>query len=205
MHALARRRVHRLKYQELYTATHAPLSSFHEPSRRWYHRRPQKADAADRRALHLLEERLTLEETSHFRAAVALAHSRVLARSERRSRHVMDAVDAIVSSLGPLQPALEAMLLQQDTVQRSDLLGVRVTASCPKLGVLAHVGEAWAAGLKQPGPKVFPYLEASLRNAEFCLHTSGAQRYWVGSPRPARRPHEIEACILLELSAARDA
>ena len=175
MHALGRRQVHRLQYQELYSATHARLHSFQEPNRRWYQRRRvHTADAQDVRALRTLEERLTLEEIAHFRAAVAQQYSRILARSEAVARHVLDAVDAIVGSLGPLQPALEAMLLQQDVKQHVDMLAVRVSATCPKLGVLAHVGDAWTAGLLQPVTNTFSYLEASLHSTEFHLHTSGA-------------------------------
>ena len=173
-HAIARRRAHRMKYTELYKAVHAGQDSYLEPARRWYQQgRRRKADGSVLQALQLMEERLSLEEIAHFRAAVAHQHSRTLASSQAVMQHVLDAVDAIVGNLGSLQPALEAMLLQKDVTQQADILAIRVAVSCPKLGAIAHVGDAWKAALPQPLPNAFSYLAAALHNTQFHLHPSG--------------------------------
>lgn len=174
MQNMGRRRAHRLKFQALYRATHAGLTSFRELDRKWWQRkRVARADKTMIRALHAAEERLTLEEVAHFSAGVAQQYSASLQSSEAFTGHVLDAVDAIVGNLGPLQPALESMLLQQGQHQRADMLALRVSITCPKLGIMVNVGDAWTASLPQPVTKAFTFLEASLHNSEFLLHPSG--------------------------------
>ena len=120
--------------------------------RRWYQRRRvHKADALDIQAERAMASRLTLEEIAHFRAGVAQQYSRSLRRSEAATNHVLDAMDAIVGNLGPLQPALEGMLLHQDAKQRADVLAVKASVTCPKLGVLAHVGAASGSHIRLSG------------------------------------------------------
>ena len=77
-----------------------------------------------------------ITQVAHFRCSVAVRHSRCL-RAPDECQHVLDAVNSIVSNLGPLHPAVEAMLYQQQPLLQAPGPTVRIllTINCPKLGI----------------------------------------------------------------------
>lgn len=75
-------------------------------------------------------------------------YSRFLSGSGSVLRHALDAVHVVLSASGELPAPLRAMLFQgqPDPSQDSNILGITVSAFCPKIGVGLVLGDAAPRG-----------------------------------------------------------
>ena len=67
-----------------------------------------------RRQLAAMEQQLSLEETAHFRVAIAARHSTCIRGDPAILWHAFHAVDAIISNLGMLQIVSVSTLVQKE-------------------------------------------------------------------------------------------
>lgn len=90
-------------------------------------------------------------------------------------RHALDAVDAVVSNLGPLPAPMAAMLFQNEMKQDSSpVLNFNAKLTCPKIGLVLAVGGD-KNPLSAPLPdKSFGALEALLTDVSCVLGSSGS-------------------------------
>lgn len=89
-------------------------------------------------------------------------------------RHALDAVDAVVSNLGPLPAPMAAMLFQNESQQDAfPVLMFNAALNCPKIGLVLAV-EGDRNPLTAPLPdKSFGALEATLTGVGCVLGSSG--------------------------------
>ncbi|KAK9815754.1 hypothetical protein WJX72_009012 [[Myrmecia] bisecta] len=165
LHSMDKRRRARLRYQRAYAARCASLPTWQDDRAWWQLRkRMAPADAHDHATLEQLEASLSVEQIAHFRAGVAALHSKPLLRNEAVFRHAMDALDAMIAATGPLPPAIEALIFQQDMCSSQNrLFGLVMSVSCPKVGIILDVGEVWTATTPRMPSSQFASLEAAVR------------------------------------------
>lgn len=161
--------------QALYARLCAGRGSYHEPTRRWWEPRQfGSASRAERAELAALEAALSLEEAAHFRAGVAVQHSRHLGASGAVLQHAMDFVDVVVGTPLALPAPVEGMLFQRGSSGGGRrLLQASLRADCPKLGAQLCVGEEWAALTPRVPATPFKVLEAAVRHTALAVPPAG--------------------------------
>ena len=149
-------------------------------------------------------------------AGVACGHSAPLLGSTAVAVHVVDAVDSIVGTLGPVPPALENMLLQPEARIGPELVSFHLQFACPKARcapqlaaaarahracISIHLELAWLAASGWPckgGSRYWPRAAAALALLQHLIHHTR------GMWEPAASVLASAACVLEPAAGSRD-